>query len=123
VNRSHLLAATLTVAALTARLAAEEPPAAALAVDVRAELVAGEPLTGRLVAIDADAVRIEVEGSERTTPLATVRQLVRTGAPQAAPAAVQLTMTDGGTVSGADFVQEGPRGIVRRGGGGKGITK
>ena len=116
-NRSHLLAATLTVAALTARLAAEEPPAAALAVDVRAELVAGEPLTGRLVAIDADAVRIEVEGSERTTPLATVRQLVRTGAPQAAPAAVQLTMTDGGTVSGADFVQEGPRGIVRRGGG------
>ena len=114
-NRSHLLAAALTVAVLTARLAAEEPRADAPAVAVRADLVAGEPLTGRLVAIDEDALRIEVEGSERTIPLATVRQIVRTAAAQATPPAVVLTTTDGGVVSGADFVQEGQRGIVRRG--------
>jgi hypothetical protein len=115
VNPSHLLAAALTVAVLTARLAAEEPRADAPAVAVRADLVAGEPVTGRLVAIDEDALRIEVEGSERTIPLATVRQIVRTAAAQATPPAVVLTTTDGGVVSGADFVQEGQRGIVRRG--------
>jgi hypothetical protein len=117
VNWRPILAAAVLAAALTPRLPAAEPGAGATAaaVEVRADLVAGEPLTGRLVAVAADAVRIEVAGEERAIPLDSVRQLVRTGAAPAVPAAMRLTVTDGGNVAGADFLQEGPRGIVRVG--------
>ncbi|MFM7136479.1 MAG: hypothetical protein ACKO1M_05335, partial [Planctomycetota bacterium] len=119
-TRCPMLAVGLIAAALAPRLTADEPrgDATATALEVRADLVAGEPLTGRLVAVAADAVRIEVAGDERAVPLETVRQLVRTGAaPGMPPPAVRLPLTDGGAVAGADFVQEGPRGIVRVGDG------
>jgi hypothetical protein len=114
------------VAATTAfgmRLPADEPPGAPsgadplVAIEVRADLVAGEPLTGRLVAIDGDALRLVADGGERSIPLAAVRQLVRLGATPAEPPAMQLSTTAGGTLAGDDFTQEGPRGIVRVGSG------
>lgn len=118
--RMCLLAAT---AALAGRLPADEVAAdpvradAAPAVEVRADLVAGEPLTGRLVAIDGDGLRLVADGTERTIPIGMVRQMVRIGAAPATPPAVRLTTTDGGTVAGADFVQDGAHGIVRVGSG------
>jgi hypothetical protein len=116
VNWRPILAAAALAAALGPRSPADEPRAEATAAapEVRADLVVGEPLTGRLVAVTADAVTVEVAGEKRVLPLDTVRQLERTGAAPAVPAAMQLTLTDGGTVAGTDFVQDGPRGIVRR---------
>lgn len=117
-NRCLVPTAAL-LAAFTPWLPAAEPraDATAAAVEVRADLTAGEPLTGRLIAVDEDTVRIEVAGDERAIPLQTVRQLVRTEAAAALPPALRLSLTDGGTMAGADFVQEGPRGIVRVGAG------
>lgn len=118
--RMCLLAATAMLAErLPADAVAADPVRAepTPALEVRADLVAGEPLTGRLVAIDGKAVTIAIEGDERTIPVATVRQMVRIGAAPAASSAVQLTTTDGGTIRGDDFLQEGPRGIVRVGSG------
>jgi len=102
------------------RLAAAEGPAALDAgaatapLEARIEPVAGEPVSGRLLEVGADGVRLEVQGAERLVPLATVRQLVRVAgaAAQDGPAALLLTTTDGGTLSGSDFLQEGPRGVV-----------
>ena len=120
-NRHNVLVITLAAAVFTPRLPGAEPradpTATPTALEVRVERVAEEPLTGRLVAIDAATVQLEIEGNKQAIPLATVRQLARTGAAPATPPAVRLTLTDGGTVAGADFVQQGPRGVVQFGGG------
>lgn len=81
-------------------------------IEVRADLVTGDPLTGRMLAIDDGSVRLVVDGTERVIPIATIRELVRIGAAPAAPPAVRLTTTDGGTIAGAEFFQDGPRGFV-----------
>lgn len=79
---------------------------------VRLERVAGEAVRGRLVAIDADAIRVDVDGTEQVVPVDGIRRVVSEVAHQAAPAAVLVTMTDGSVLSGADFLQDGERGIV-----------
>lgn len=112
------LVVILAVATGGLRLAAAETPAATgvatTRLEVRIDPVAGEPVTGRLVEVTADSVRLEVDGAERLVPLATVRQLVRAGgaARQRTPAVVLVTTSDGGTLSGTDFLQDGPRGVV-----------
>jgi hypothetical protein len=124
VNRGLVRICLVTATAMLAgRLPADEvaadPAAADVApvVEVRVDLVAGEPLTGRLVAIDRDSLRLIADGAERAIPIAAVRQVARIGAAPATPPAVRLTTTDGGTVAGADFVQDGARGIMQVGSG------
>lgn len=79
---------------------------------VRLERVAGEVVRGRLVAVDADVIRIEADGTERTLPVDDVRRVVSEAAEEPAAAAVLVTTTDGGTLSGSDFLQAGEHGIV-----------
>lgn len=115
-NRRRDLAAAIALLAFAGPASAAESgdaPTTVAPPEVRADLVAGQPLAGRLAAVDGDAIRIIVDGSERVIPLATVRQLVRTDAVPAVAAGLRLTTTDGGTVTGTDFLQDGPRGIVR----------
>lgn len=116
-TRRLMFAAGVAIAVFApAALAAASEDAPAAPFEVRADLVAGDPVTGRLLTVDEDVVRMMTGEGERVIPLATVRQLTRTGAAPAA-ASVRLTTTDGGTVAGTDFVQDGGRGLVRHAGG------
>lgn len=102
-------AGMLLVAAVAGGLAGAEPEGLA----VRLERVAGEPLRGRLVAIDADAIRIESAAGQETLPLADVRKVVRESiGPASPPAAVLVETTDGGRLAGSDFRQDGQRAIL-----------
>lgn len=98
----------LLSAALPCGLARGEP----VGLNVRLERVAGEPVRGRLVAVDADAIRIESDGGEQAISVDGVRRLVSEAADHPSPPAVLVTTTNGGTLSGVDFLQEGDRGIV-----------
>lgn len=96
------------LAVLSGGLAQAEPERLA----VRLEQVEGEPLQGLLVAIDTDTIQIETATGLETLPLAGVRGLTHEATGSASPAAVLVETTDGGTLSGSDFRQEGQRAIV-----------
>lgn len=99
----------LLAAAVSGGLVGAEPEGLA----VRLERVAGEPLRGRLVVIDTDAIRIESAAGQETLPLADVRKVVReSNGPASPPAAVLVETTDGGRLAGSDFRQDGQRGIL-----------
>ncbi|MFM8413227.1 MAG: hypothetical protein ACKOCX_00720 [Planctomycetota bacterium] len=100
--------AALNVLIVTVTVGAAEPAAPT----VRLERVAGEPVRGRLVAIEADTIRIEAQGDEQALAVEGIRRVVSEVADQPAPPAVLVTTTDGSTLSGADFLQEGEQGIV-----------
>jgi hypothetical protein len=102
------LCTMLMAVALAGGLAAAEPEALA----VRLERVEGEPLEGRLVAIDAEEIRIESAAGVETLPLAGIRTLVREAVGPPPPAAVLVETTDGGRLSGSDFRQDDQRGIL-----------
>ena len=79
---------------------------------VTVERTSGEPVAGRLVAIDADAIRLAGDEGEATVPLTTVRRVVRVGGPAARPRAVELSTLDGGELQGDDFVRAGDEAVV-----------
>jgi hypothetical protein len=101
-------ASILLVAMFVGGLAAAEPGGLA----VRLERVAGEPVRGRLVAIDADAIRLESAAGLETLPLVDIRTLVREEPRPVAPPAVLVETIAGGRLSGSDFRQEDQRGVL-----------
>lgn len=70
----------------------------------RVELEDGSHLGGVLLAVDAEAVRLEADGAQRVLPVASVRRLEReSAAPAPAGPAARVTLVDGSTLAGDDF--------------------
>jgi hypothetical protein len=111
---AHWRAVTAIVVAVTSSVAMSQGGSGA-APAVRLERADGVVVAGLLTAIDATAVRIDVDGSEQTVPVAEVRRLERLE-PAAAAAAVTVTTVDGGRLTGDDFVWNETSAVVVRGG-------
>jgi len=87
-----------------------EPPAGPL--EVRVERAADSPLRGRLVALDTETVSVAAGDRTSHTPVAAVRRVVGEPAERIPAPAVRVVLTDGGTLTGGDFVQEGEQAVV-----------
>ena len=98
VGRAGLVAAAVVVGWLqaTACGTAAEPPAVLL------ETTAGETVTGGLLAITADEVRLEVDAQPRVWPVKEIRRLFRRIAKSRGPYALTVTLV-GGQVATHDF--------------------
>lgn len=95
------LAGTLAALAAAAVVAAPvDGPAVTL------ERVAGEPIAGALVAIEADRIRLRQDGGELSIPLGEVRRLASAAEPGPAADAVAVTLCDGGTIRADAFSWE-----------------
>jgi len=108
VNAVRLAAVVLV--ALAAR-AGDQPPTGD-PVAVRVELADGTVRRGSLQAIDAERVELAEEDGPQTWPVAEIRRVVLESTGRVAPPAVQVSLTDGGTLAGDDFSQQGGRAIV-----------
>jgi len=86
---------------------------------VRLEMTTGESVTGGLLAITADQVRVEVDAQARDWPVTAIRRMLRTDAPAGDlagdPQGVVVTLVDGGTITGDDFSWADDRATVTRG--------
>jgi hypothetical protein len=103
-----VLAIAAAAGSPAARTGAAEPAPPA----VRIDQVDGTSLAGGLVRIDGDSVRIVTDSGERSLPLATIRRLVHEAGEPAPRPTVRIALADGGTLAGADFVQEGEQGVI-----------
>jgi hypothetical protein len=63
-------------------------------------------VTGQLQAVDADGIRLVVDGEARTLPVDTVRAVVRADI-QTTPTTLTVTCADGSTVAGTDIAWRG----------------
>jgi hypothetical protein len=105
-------AVRLAAVVLLALAAAAGDQPAGEPVAVRVELADGSVHRGSLQAIDGERVAIVGEEGPQTWPVAEIRRLVAESTGRAAPPAVQVGLSDGGTLAGDDFSQLGERAII-----------
>lgn len=86
-------------------------------VEVRLELTAGEPVCGELLAVDADAIRIRVDGQPRSFLVREVRRVVSEKAAPEARSVVRVVTCAGGQLAGADFMQTAEQCVIVQAGG------
>jgi hypothetical protein len=108
VTAVHVVAVVLVALAATAE--EETPPGEPVA--VRVELADGTVSRGPLQAIDAERVTLASEDGPQTWPVAEIRRVVCESTGRVAPPAAQVSLTDGGTLAGDDFTQQGEMAII-----------
>jgi hypothetical protein len=81
---------------------------------VRVELTGGEAVSGSLLEINAEALRIEIAGQARDISAADVRRLVRDDRAAGPRPRVLVTTRGGGLLDGGDGYQEGERWVLDR---------
>jgi len=105
-------AVRLAAVVLLALAAAAGDQPAGEPVAVRVELADGGVHRGPLQSIDGDEVVIVAAEGRQTWPVAEIRRVVSESTGRAAPPAVQVGLSDGGTLAGDDFSQLGERAII-----------
>jgi len=101
--------AAVVLLALAAE-AGDQPAGESVA--VRVELADGGVRRGSLQRIDGDKVAIVAAEGRQTWPVAEIRRVVSESSGRAAPPAVQVGLSDGGTLAGDDFSLQGERAII-----------
>ena len=89
---------------------ASGPPSIA----VRLDLTTGEAITGDLLDVAPDAIRVTIAGQPREFPTASVRRLVRERADEPPRLPVVVTTCDGSSLGGTGCRQEGDRLVIDR---------
>jgi len=105
-------AVRLTAVVLLALAAEAGDQPAGEPVAVRVELADGGVRRGSLQRIDGDKVAIVAAEARQTWPVAEIRRVVSESSGRAAPPAVQVGLSDGGTLAGDDFSLQGERAII-----------
>lgn len=103
--RERLVRIAVAMLSMFVGMASGSSPVRSADLQVRLERTAGEPVSGNLIAIDGDAVSLDVDGRQLTVPVADVRRIVRMAAAPQPRHAVAIRTCDGGRLTGDRFVE------------------